>query len=181
VQRIVRVAQHGGCDPVVAVTGAFHESVAASLTELNPRLVANHLWSRGIGSSIRTGLRHLMDENIGAVILLTCDQPAVDATVIRGLIETHEKTGRPVVASHYAGTLGVPALFHRSLFDELMRLPDENGAKILIEKDASRVAAQSFPNGIIDLDKPEDLLTCAAFVSKLSPSSFDFTRADSCG
>ena len=160
VQRVVRAARDGGCDPVVVVTGAFRESVAASLTDLNPRLVSNHRWERGIGTSIRTGLYGLANNNIDAAIVLTCDQPAVDATVIRALIEEYEKTSRPIVASRYADTLGVPALFDRAVFPELARLPDENGAKIVIQKDRSRVASLSFPNGIIDLDKPEDLLTC---------------------
>jgi CTP:molybdopterin cytidylyltransferase MocA len=44
------------------------------------------------------------------------------------------------------------------LFDELLRLPDERGAKTLIEKDPSRVAQVDFPNGGFDLDTPEDFL-----------------------
>ena len=158
VQRIVRAAQEGGCSPVVVVTGESHEPITAAVTDLHPLVIRNENSMRGIGTSIRVGVEQLVDRDIDAIVLLTCDQPAVDLRVVCALIKEHGRSGRPIVASHYANTLGIPALFHRSLFDELLRLPDERGAKTLIEKDPSRVAQVDFPNGVFDLDTPEDLL-----------------------
>jgi CTP:molybdopterin cytidylyltransferase MocA len=37
-------------------------------------------------------------------------------------------------------------------------LPDEDGAKALIQENLSRVAQVDFANGVFDLDTPEDLL-----------------------
>src|SRR5207248_11623861 len=59
----------------------------------------------------------------------------VDGGVIRSLIELHDESARPIVASHYLGTLGIPALFDQSSFAELLLLPDARGAKSVIEKD----------------------------------------------
>ena len=67
--------------------------------------------------------------NVEAVVLLVCDQPFVNADTIRSLINIQEETKKSIVASSYAGTLGVPALFDRSVCRELLSLGDEAGAK----------------------------------------------------
>src|SRR3954466_8533578 len=114
VQRAVEAAATAGCDPVIVVVGEFaqairtemgiHESrisrpspfVAGADAEGTPAviIVENAEWRSGIGTSIRRGLQHL-PESIEAAVLLTCDQPFVDAAIVTQLIATHEKTGQP--------------------------------------------------------------------------------------
>jgi molybdenum cofactor cytidylyltransferase len=79
--------------------------------------------------------------DIEASVLLVCDQPAVDARVIQRLIALRETTGKSIVASSYADTLGVPALFTRSVFQELLSLEDKAGAKSIILRNRERVAS----------------------------------------
>ena len=115
---MVDVATAGGCFPVAVVVGADRDRVLAELAETREFLVENETWQRGIGNSIRAGLRGLLGAypNLDAVILLACDQPLVDAKAIGGLAATHTETKKPIVASSYADTLGIPALFARCLF-----------------------------------------------------------------
>jgi molybdenum cofactor cytidylyltransferase len=54
-------------------------------------------------------------------------------------------------------TLGVPALFTRSVFEELLLLADKAGAKSIVLRSRERVASLSFPEGQIDIDTWEDL------------------------
>jgi molybdenum cofactor cytidylyltransferase len=157
VHRSVRAAQEGGCAPVVVVAGESYDGVASAVADLDSLVIRNRDWADGIGSSIRVGIKQLTMRDIEAVVFLACDQPAVDGSVVGALIAEHEKSGCPIVASHYADTLGIPALFHRSLFSELASLPDEHGAKMLIQKNPARVAAVNFPGGVFDLDTPEDV------------------------
>ena len=72
------------------------------------------------------------------------------------LIAAQEKTRKPIVASSYADTLGVPALFDRSCFRRLLALPDDSGAKSLIAARPDDVATVLFEEGAIDIDTPED-------------------------
>ena len=170
VQRAVHAAQEGGCSPVLVVTGESHEAVTASVAAMHPLIVRNESWSRGIGSSIRLGVEELSQHTVDAIILLACDQPAVDMGVVSALIAEHERSGRPIVASRYADTVGIPALFQRSMFDELRQLPDQHGAKALIQANLWRVAQIEFANGAFDLDTREDLLTWDAWnASKVHP------------
>ncbi|WP_395747427.1 NTP transferase domain-containing protein [Prosthecobacter sp.] len=151
----VRAAQEGGCDCVCVVTGHAQEEVQRAVSPLEPLLVYNEHWERGMGTSIRLGLRTIQPAS--AIILLTCDQPAVTSSIVRSLIETHLQTMLPIVASRYADTLGIPALFAASCFAELNALPDEHGAKTLIHGDPTRVASIDFPAGALDLDTPQDM------------------------
>jgi molybdenum cofactor cytidylyltransferase len=80
----------------------------------------------------------------------------VNARVIEDLIATHETTKKEIIASSYADTVGVPALFNRSLFERLLSLGDEAGAKSIILQNPERVAQFAFPEGAIDSDTWED-------------------------
>ena len=94
--------------------------------------------------------------DVDASVLLVCDQPAVDARVIQRLIALRETTGKSIVASSYADTLGVPALFSRSVFEELLSVGDKTGAKSIVLRSRERVASFPFPEGQIDIDTWED-------------------------
>lgn len=155
VHNAVLAAQEGGCHVVCVVTGHAREAVESAVAELRPQLVHNEHWERGMGSSVRLGL--IAIQPVSAIILLACDQPAVNSTVIRSLIEKYHQTGLPVVASRYADTLGIPALFDQSCFAELNDLPDDRGAKSVIQVEPKRVATFDFPAGALDLDTPEDV------------------------
>ena len=75
---------------------------------------------------------------------------------IEQLVALREKTKKAIVASSYAGTLGVPALFHRSCADELLHLDEGSGAKAVIASNHERVTEFTFPEGKIDIDTAAD-------------------------
>ena len=156
VHAAVRSAKDGGCDMVCVVTGDGDDWVKDAVADLCPLIVHNDDWGRGLGTSIRTGVQAIAGFASG-VVLLACDQPAVDANVVRSLVKLHHQTTRQIVASRYAGTAGIPALFERSCFPELRALPDQYGAKSIIEVDPDRVAYFDFPEAAFDLDSPADV------------------------
>jgi CTP:molybdopterin cytidylyltransferase MocA len=100
--------------------------------------------------------RRIAGKDVDAIVLLVCDQPFVDDRVIKQLIPLHEKARKPIVASSYADTLGVPALFERVCFRELLSINGQRGLKSIILPSRERVAELSFPKGKIDIDTAED-------------------------
>jgi len=154
VRRIADSATEAGCSPIVAVIGSHGEKVARELERTNVTSIENKSWQRGMGSSIRAGIRHLVENatDIDAAVLLVCDQPAVDAQAIVRLIGLRKRTKKEIIASSYANTLGVPALFGRSFFRELLSLGDRAGAKSIILRNREHVAEVPFPEGKIDID-----------------------------
>lgn len=162
VRRAVRGALEAACAPVTVVVGHVRERIENELRETPAVIVENPEWQRGLGSSIRSGVLHLRSARpeLDAVVLLACDQPFVDAGVIRSLIAQWENSGKPIVACSYAGTLGIPVLFDRSCFEELLSLPDDSGAKAIIESRPGDVAQVEFEKGAIDVDTPADFESC---------------------
>jgi molybdenum cofactor cytidylyltransferase len=163
IRRIVDAAREANCSPVIVVTGNADAEVQRELRETNAITIQNKDWKAGIGTSIRTGIQRLIDKasDVDSAVLLVCDQPFVDADVLSGLIALHSRSEKPIVASAYASTLGVPALFARSMFQELLQLSGDSGAKTIIFSNRERVAEFAFPKGRIDLDTIEDFESLA--------------------
>lgn len=147
-----------GCHPVIVVTGANAELSRHELDGLTVREVLNARWESGMASSIRAGVKGLVDADpdTAAAVFMLCDQPHVTADVISGIIKAYRATGRPVVASKYGGSFGVPALFSRTLFAELAGLEGVDGAKQVIRRHASEAHFLPFQGGEVDVDTPDD-------------------------
>jgi molybdenum cofactor cytidylyltransferase len=158
VRRAVRAATEARCAGVAVVVGELGAAIKVELRETSAVIVQNAEWQRGLGTSIRCGLRHLLASmpDLGAIVIVACDQPFVESSTIAALITEREKSGKPIVASRYANTLGIPALFDHFCFEELLALPDDSGAKTLIESRGSHVAEIAFEQGAIDIDTPAD-------------------------
>lgn len=160
-RRATLAALDAGCRPVVVVTGANAELVRRELDQLDVREAINPDWETGMASSIRAGVEELVSiaPDISACVLLLCDQPHVTAEIISGLIAAHHATRKPVIASMYGGSFGVPALFSRMLFTELAQLEGASGAKEIIKRHSAEAHFIPFAKGEVDVDTPDDF-TC---------------------
>lgn len=154
VRRTVEAAHRAGCSPILVVVGRDRAAIAAELANLAVDLLPNDSWESGIGTSIRAGMGAL--SAAAAVVILTCDQPYVSAELISRLIEQQGSSQREMVASSYAGTIGVPALFTHACFEKLLSLGNEQGAKALLLAQADEVGRVDFAEGAVDIDTPED-------------------------
>ncbi|WP_310428975.1 nucleotidyltransferase family protein [Chamaesiphon sp. VAR_48_metabat_135_sub] len=155
---ITETAIAADCDPIIIVLGASSDRMQAEIIDLPVQIVNNPEWQTGMGSSIRTGIQALLDRNmdVNAAILLLCDQPFVSVQIIRQLRSIYATTHQSIVASSYRNTIGVPALFDRQLFPELLKLDCAEGAKRVIKNHPNATATIDFPQGSIDIDTPKD-------------------------
>ncbi len=143
---------------VIVVLGA-HDQEHATVTQNHAvNLVFNERWQRGMGSSLKVGLQFLEDNTPAAesVIILVCDQPALTTEHLLNLIQTYKKSGKSIIASYYSNAPGVPALFDKTHFNELLHLDDLQGAKKIIQQNMAVTELIHFPEGTIDLDTPGD-------------------------
>lgn len=144
--------------PVVVVLGAHEERIRPVLARLPVLVVENPAWVEGMGASIRTGVTTLrqFSRSLDAALIALCDQPGFSAAVIGQLVAAQRSTGRSIVASHYGGRNGAPALFMHEHFPTLTSLTGEEGARELLNRDPSLVASVELPALALDLDTPGD-------------------------
>jgi len=155
--RVLRLAGEAGATPLFAVLGAHREIVAASIRNCGAQVVFNPQWEQGIASSICAGLGAL-DAGAAGALLLGCDQTRLTASHLRAMMEAFAAQPAPsIVASRYAGVLGIPALFPRSAFPELLALRGDKGARALLLQPSCPLLPIEFPGGEIDIDLPADL------------------------
>jgi molybdenum cofactor cytidylyltransferase len=147
-----------GSGPVAVVLGAFSEKIRPTLDGLPLLIVENHDWREGMGTSLRTGLAALLGAhpNITAVISMLSDQPLVSTSLLGEIISLHTAAGHRIVASEYDGNLGVPALFARELFPELLALDGASGARQIIRAHRESAVCVPFQQGAMDVDTPAD-------------------------
>lgn len=162
--RTVEAALASAAWPVVVVLGANVEAIRPVLSPLPVLIVENPAWPEGMAASLRTGIITLgqFSRSLDAALIALCDQPAFSASVIAELVAAQRSTGRSIVASRYAGRLGVPALFLHDHFPALTALTGEEGARSLLNDRAGLVAAVDLPQLALDLDTPGDFAAASA-------------------
>ncbi len=155
-RRAVDAAVGGGCDEVLVVLGGHDDRYTPILAGTPARIVHNPAYTEGLSSSIRVGIEALSEE-IEAAVLLLADQPFVDAALVRRLIETYRSSGKRIVTCHYRAVRGVPALFDRALFLELLLLEGDRGARAVVDAYPTHVATVEIPAEVAeDVDTPAD-------------------------
>jgi molybdenum cofactor cytidylyltransferase len=158
IQKAIDEANMSQADYLVVVLGANADLIQTGFDISSTPFIVNPDWQQGMSSSMQAGLRFLMEkEEIDQVLLMLCDQPFVDASLLDQLITARETSGKGIVVSAYSNTLGVPALFDRRYFEELLQLTGSEGAKKVIFKHQAEVHALDFPLGAVDLDTEEDV------------------------
>ena len=162
-RRAARAALGSQGRPVIVVLGAQADALHDEIADLEAQIVVNQEWNEGPGSSIRCGLAGLEATTFGraeAALLTLCDQPFVSSRIINRLIEAyHAKRPRLVVSEYEAKgekTRGVPALFSRALFSELMDLPGVEGAKRIIARYSHEAIIIATPEAAFDVDTSDD-------------------------
>ena len=157
-RRAAQTALATACRPVIAVLGAAGDESRAELANLDLHTSENPNWQRGMGSSLKLGLRRALElsPNLDALLITLCDQPLITPADLARLLDAHRTSPHPMIATAYPDSPGVPALFTRPTFPDLLALDDAAGAKSLLRSAADRVLTISIPAALTDVDTPGD-------------------------
>lgn len=172
IRRAAEALIDAGCEPVVVVLGAEVERSRDELTGIDLIVVENTDWATGMSSSIRVGLQNLIEINaqLDAVLVTLCDQPHITAEKLKPFLNSFRTDRSPVIAAKYGDVIGVPALFSTSMFDRLMHLAGDKGARELIRSSPDAVPIP-LPEAAIDIDSLKDLESLAGLSSIGSPGT----------
>jgi CTP:molybdopterin cytidylyltransferase MocA len=154
VRHVLEQLQAAELTRYAVVLGSSAEQVGASLAANGCDLLDNPAWAEGITASIRVATSWARAHQLAALLLAVCDQPRLTPEHVRALCEAHKRQGA-TVASGYAGTRGIPAIFGASWYSRLEALAGDRGAGALL-RNAASVILLDWPDGAFDVDTPED-------------------------
>ena len=161
IRRSAEVLAASACSPVVVVLGAEIEGSRGKLGGLNVSICINEDWNVGISSSIKAGLEYILERvhDIDAVLIALCDQPYISTDDFDRLKDEFQTGRSPIVASAYNDVVGVPAIFAREIFDSLLDLKGDQGARYLLRQNPEQISLVAVNHARFDIDTPEDLAT----------------------
>ncbi len=159
VEHAVRVLREGGCRQVYVVLGAAAAEVRERAELTGCVLVENPDWERGMGSSLRAGLRRLSAHGgCEAALASLVDQPGIGPAAVARVLAAGGATG--LAAASYGGERGHPVLFGADRWDDIAgAATGDRGARAYLGEHAAELTlvecgdvAQPY-----DIDLPEDL------------------------
>jgi molybdenum cofactor cytidylyltransferase len=154
VRHAMESASEGGSHQVVVVYSA--DEVRDAI-DGDAELIHNPKAKTGMASSLQAGLRAMRQE-IEAAIIVLADQPLVGSRTIAALMRAWRREGsRPAVAvaqSH--GEWAPPVVLARELWEELMSLKGDAGARQILQGHPELLDTVPTPGRSDDIDTPED-------------------------
>lgn len=152
VSNAVAVAGHA----VTVVIGAHAREMTHLLAHSPASVIVNRHWEEGMASSLRFGVAALPPA-CEAVLVVLGDQVGVNSDDLKRLASAWRGEESMIAASVYDQHVGVPAIFPRLCFPELMELRGDSGARLILERNSYRLVRVPMANAAIDLDTPADL------------------------
>ncbi|MCU0325260.1 MAG: nucleotidyltransferase family protein [Spirosomaceae bacterium] len=159
IKYITEIAMDTPCYPITVVLGANRQLIRGELDKMPITVIDNPKWEDGMATSIKMGLigSYMTAKEIEAAIFLTVDMPYISSELINQLIDKAvQNPDSRIIASKYDGQIGIPVLFKRSIFNDLLDLNGEQGAKKVILQHLDNTETIDFPEGKFDLDTVVD-------------------------
>jgi len=159
VRHVVEAALASQAHAVLVVTGHQADEVRAALARLDVAVATNPDFATGLSSSLKAGIRALPKHVAGALVLLG-DMPRIEAAHLDAMIAAWASdAGQTIVVPVHQGQRGNPVLWPADLFDEMLALEGDVGARTLMIRHTHRVREIELGTDAIgmDVDTPDAL------------------------
>ena len=153
---------------IYVVLGAYYNEIFNVIKKYPIKIFYNKNWKNGMGSSIAFGIKEILkkSKNYQGFLISLCDMPLIEANYFKKLIQNFNiNKNKIIVSKSKLGVIGVPAIFPKTLENELMKLNEDVGAKEIINKYKVSV------NEILcdDLDDIDTLESYKKLIKKINP------------
>lgn len=171
VERGVRLLTDGGCAPVVVVLGAAADDVLEQCDLGSARVVVNHRWAEGMGSSVRAGLDAVDATDAPAVVIALVDQPQVGSRAVSRLVAAWTE-GSPMAVAAYEGEPRNPVLLDRAWWRPAWEAATgDRGARALLRARPEQVTLVECGDtgSAADVDTPDELAAVRGRLDHAAP------------
>ena len=143
---------------VILVLGANYQEIISEINTNSIHVVNNKTWQNGLGNSIAVGVNYIKKvfPETEAILISLADQPLITEAYLSKMISEFNICKKQIIATAYKNNrLGVPALFDKEYFEELMQLNNDEGAKHIIKKHEQVVSYIETSQMFSDIDTLE--------------------------
>lgn len=162
VHRTARLAMETGPDRLLVVCGGYAEEVMAAAHDLPIELLINTHWQDGLGSSLRVAASALA-RHAGPTLILSCDQPALDISHLKGLLDLAQNTPSGCAATAHGERIGIPVVVSASVLRTAHSLRGDHGlGQVLNAFPRDGLAMMTAPELQDDLDTEDDVAAAIA-------------------
>ena len=141
----------------IVLLGYEAEKIKLSVTEDQAHLIVNPHWTKGMGNTLAWGIQKAaIESKPEAVLVLLADQPKISKAHLWRLVQEYRQKNAPIIATAYPNGGGVPAIFDKSIFPQLLKLNGDHGARRLIRNYEDIVLISPPEKEVWDIDTPED-------------------------
>ena len=147
-----------GAGRTSVVVGSHGDQCWRQVEDLPCHRISNHNWEDGLSTSVKESLLFWQAfKETHAALFVPCDLPFLSTQHINALLKAYQESGAPLVVSRFAEVLGSPGVFGQELWDEMLRLEGDEGARKIIRRHQDEAIAVEFEGGQFDLDTPQDV------------------------
>ncbi|WP_299312053.1 nucleotidyltransferase family protein [uncultured Aquimarina sp.] len=141
----------------LVVLGAHFEIILKEIKHFPVVILHNKNWELGMGASISFGIQQILKykENFEGVLITLVDQPLIDEEHLNNLISKFNENQDAIIATSMKDRIGVPAIFARHYFKELLLLKEDYGARQIIKKHESHIINIDGKDKTDDIDTKE--------------------------
>ena len=157
-RHVTQICVESGAKTVVICLGSQSDATRVALKGIEVRITETPNWKEGMSETLKSGVRYV-HSNLpfaDSILVTLGDQPYVTSAHLDELIAFHLNDGDNIVATEYDSVVGVPALFPRSYWSDLLKVEGDIGARTII-RDRKDVIRVTFSPAGLDVDRPGDL------------------------
>ena len=137
------------------VLGAYRADIRPIVEDI-AQVIDHSNWQKGLGSSIAYGVNTIeARQRYDGILISLADQFRLTSDDFNRLIERFD--GDRIVAAHYAHSIGVPAIFPSTVFEQLKQLDADHGAKKLLVEMQQEIVTVLMPMAKLDIDVVGDI------------------------
>lgn len=157
VRRSATTALSSGAAAVIAVTGHRREDIEQALAGLAVQPVHNPDFASGMASSLISGIGTPSAQQADGTLVMLADMPGITTDDLKALIAAFgEANGQAIVRAVSRGKRGNPVILPRAVYDAVMRLEGDVGARHIIETSGLAVIDVDIGDAAhLDVDTPE--------------------------
>ena len=155
--RAVRLARETTPIRLLVILGACREEIGATLQGLDYESLLNPDWNQGLSSSLHCAA-HALAGVEAPILLLVCDQPALELAHLQTLLTSAARSASGCAATAHGATVGIPAVVTSAMLQQATTLNDDRGLRAPLNAlDRDRVGVLDAPELALDLDTPADV------------------------